>query len=143
MIEPIGRIVIDLRVGLAADGGRRVTVRGGRRYEGGEVDDGKKKPADSIPLVIVRPLSRIRSRAPIARHRVVITSYAEDPARAAELDGRVSDQLHERRARLSGGVAIWRSVEDIGGQPGEDPDTHWSSATSFYSVPAATVPVTP
>jgi hypothetical protein len=136
MQDPIGRIVGEIRTGLQADGGTwPVTVRGGRRHEGDAASSG-----DGPPLVIVRSNNRVRGRPASGRWRLTITTYETDPRLAMLLDSRVSEVLHNRGPRFtSGGVGIFRSAEDTGGQPGEDPDTRWSTVTSVYIVHASTV----
>lgn len=136
MQDPVGRIVGEIRSGLQADGGTwPVQVRGGRRMEGDATS-----PGDGPPLVIVRGNSRTRSRVADGRWRLTITSYENDPRLAMLLDSRISEILHNRGPRYtSGGVGIFRSAEDTGGQPGEDPDTRWSTVTSVYIVHASTV----
>lgn len=136
MQDPIGRIVQEIRAGLQADGGTwPVAVRGGRRHEGDATT-----PGDLPPLVIVRSNSRGRARIADARWRVTVTAYENDPRLAMLLDSRVSEILHDRGPRFTaGGIGIFRSQEDVGGQPGEDPDTRWSSSTSVYIVHASTV----
>lgn len=136
MQDPIGRIVQEIRTGLQGDGGTwPITVRGGRRHEGDASTSG-----DGPPLVIVRSNNRVRSRTWHARWRLTIVSYETDPRLAMLLDSRVSEILHDRGPRfLLGGVGIYRSAEDSGGQPGEDPDTRWSTVTSVYIVHASTV----
>jgi hypothetical protein len=133
--DPIGRIVQEIRAGLQADGGTwPVQVRGGRRMEGNDTT-----PGDGPPLVIVRGNTRTRDRTDAARWRLAIISYDTDPRLAMLLDERVSDVLHNAGPRfLLGGVGIYRSNEETGGQPGEDPDTRWSTATSVYIVHAST-----
>lgn len=136
MADPIGRIVTELRTALQADGGTwPVAVRGGRRFEG----DGSST-GDGPPLVIVRSNNRQRtSRIAHARWRLTVTSYEVDPRLAMDLDARVSEALQNVGPRHpAGGVAIYRSGEETGGQPGEDPDTRWSTVTSVYIVHATT-----
>lgn len=136
MQDPIGRLVQEIRAGLQGDGGTwPVAVRGGRRHEGDA-----STPGDLPPLVIVRGNSRTRFRVADGRWRVTVTAYETDPRLAMLLDNRISEILHNRGPRFtSGGVGIFRSAEDSGGQPGEDPDTRWSTVTSVYIVHASTV----
>jgi hypothetical protein len=55
--------------------------------------------------------------------------------KASTVSLRVSDLLHLIGPRLaSNGVAIYNSKEEVGGQPGQDPDTGWSTETSVYIV---------
>lgn len=136
MADPLGPIVAEIRAGLQADGGTwPVVVRGGRRFEGDGTD-----PGDEPPLVIVRSNNRVRSpRQAHARWRLTVQSYELDPRLAAVLDERVSEILHNAGPRhVPGRVALYRSQEDVGGQPGEDPDTRWSSMTSIYIAHATT-----
>ncbi len=136
MADPIGQIVQEIRAGLQADGGTwPVAVRGGRRHEGDKTSQG-----DGPPLVIVRPNNRVRTqRLAHARWRIATVCYDVDPRLAAVLDERVSEILQNVGPRHPvGNVAIYRSAEEVGGQPGEDPDTRWSSSTSVYIVHATT-----
>jgi hypothetical protein len=136
MDAPIGKIVTEIRAGLQADGGTwPVAVRGGRRFEGDANATG-----DTIPLVIVRINSRSRNRTADIRWRIVVASYDQDPRMVALLDARVSDILHNvGPRRVPAGVGVYHSIEDVGGQPGEDPDTGWSSMTSIYIVHGSAV----
>jgi hypothetical protein len=134
--DPIGVLVGEIRAGLQADGGPwPVAVRGGRRMEGDATQAG-----DLPPLVIVRFNNRNRTeRIAHARWRIAVQAFDLDPRLAAVLDERVSEILHSRGPRHPvGNVALYRSAEEVGGQPGEDPDTRWSSVTSVYIVHATT-----
>lgn len=113
-----------------------MAVRGGRRFDGDATH-----PGDAPPLVVVRSNSRTRmARVAAATWRLIVISYETDPRLAMLLDGRVSDALHAFGPRhTSGGVAIYRSAEEVGGQAGEDPDTGWSNVTSIYTVHGSTV----
>jgi hypothetical protein len=124
MRDPVGQIVSELRAALAADGGTwPVVVRGGRRADG-----------DTIPLVIVRLLSRTRARTDAIRWRLVTLSVDADPRLASILDERVSVALHNVGPRLK----VYRSAEEVGGQENEDPDTGWSMVSSIWIVHAST-----
>lgn len=134
--DPLGTLVNEVRAGLQVDGGVwPVVVRGGRRFEG-DADD----PGDEPPLVILRINNRVRTpRVAHARWRMTATSYETDPRLAALLDERVSEILHNEGPRHPvGRVALYRSQEEVGGQPGEDPDTRWSTSTSIHIVHATT-----
>jgi hypothetical protein len=132
--DPTGFIVNILNDALAADGGPAVTVRGGRRYTGEAGASG-----DQPPLVIVRRLTRRRFLEIAARYRFAVISFAVDPKRATDLDLRVSAALGWLAPSVSAsGVAIYLAREEVGGQPGIDPDTDWSTETSIYIVHAAT-----
>jgi hypothetical protein len=139
MIDPLGKVVTEVRTALAADGGTwPVTVRGGGRYEGEAATSG-----DTPPLVIIRRLSNSRAIPGTARYRLGVTSYGTTRPEAAELYGRVSDALHLIGPRLNlAGVAIYISREEVGAQAGEDPDTQWPSETAIVIVHAAAQAVT-
>ena len=135
MQSPVGKIVTEIRAGLAVDGGPAVTVRGGRRFEGDATHAG-----DGTPLVLVRVNSRTRTRGASAGWRLVTLAYAKDPRLAMDLDMRVSQILHNVGPRRTpGSLGVYHSSEDVGGQAGEDPDTGWSSVTSIYIVHGSTV----
>ena len=134
--DPLGVLVAEIRAGLQTDGGPwPVAVRAGRRMEGDDTTKG-----DVPPLVVVQGNSRGRaSRVAEARWRIAVVAYDLDPRLAMFLDERVSEILHNLGPRHPAGkVAIYRSQEEIGGQPGEDPETRWSSVTSVYIVHATT-----
>ena len=138
MIDPLGKVVTEVRDALAADGGDPATVRGGGRFEGDATTSG-----DVPPLVIIRRLSAVRSDYGTGRFRLAITSYGTTRPKAAELAGRVSDALHLVGPRLSlAGVAIYISREEVGAQAGEDPDTRWPSEAAIVIVHAAAQAVT-
>jgi hypothetical protein len=134
--DPLGVLVGEIRAGLQVDGGTwPVAVRAGRRMEGDGAAQG-----DVPPLVIVQGNSRGRAqRVAEARWRITVVAYETEPRLAMLLDGRVSEIIHNLGPRHPAGkVAIYRSAEEIGGQPGEDPETRWSSVTSVYIVHATT-----
>lgn len=136
MSDPLGPLVNEVRAGLQADGGTwPVIVRAGRRFEGDAVD-----PGDLPPMVILRSNNRVRQpRHAEARWRITSVTYEMEPRLAAVLDERVSEILHNRGPRhVPGRVALYRSQEEVGGQPGEDPDTRWSTMTSIHIVHATT-----
>jgi len=139
MIDPLGKLVTEVRAALQADGGVwPVAVRGGDRYEGEATTSG-----DVPPLVILRRLNTVRSRYATGRYRIGVTVYGDTRPDAAELYGRVSDALHIIGPRVSpSGVAIYISREEVGAQAGEDPDTRWPSETAVVIVHAATQVVT-
>jgi|PlaIllAssembly_1097288.scaffolds.fasta_scaffold00569_8 hypothetical protein len=139
MIDPLGKVVSEVRAALQADGGVwPVTVRGGGRYEGDATTSG-----DTPPLVIIRRLTRLRSDYGTGRFRLSAVSYGDTRPDAAALADRVSDALHDIGPRLSlAGVAIYISREEVGAQAGEDPDTRWPSETAIYIVHAAAQAVT-
>lgn len=139
MIDPLGKVVTEVRTALAADGGEwPVTVRGGGRAEGDATTSG-----DTPPLVIIRRLANSRAIPGAQRLRLGITSYGTTRPKAAELYGRVSDALDRIGPRLNpAGVAIYISREEVGAQAGEDPDTRWPSETAIVIVHAAAQAVT-
>lgn len=141
MIDPLGFVVSTLSDGLqpSGDGGSAVLVRGGRRYAGEEATVGHAAvPGDSPPFVLVRRLSRVRFGRARTRSRIAVIVFALSPIQATAISLRVSSLLHLSGPRLrASGVAIYNSREEIGGTPGEDPETGWSTEQSIYIVHAA------
>lgn len=139
MIDPLGKVVTEVRDALQADGGEwPVTVRGGGRSEGDATTSG-----DTPPLVIIRRLAGTRAIPGALRLRLAITTYHNTRPLAAELYGRVSDALDRKGPRRNlAGVAIYISREEVGAQAGEDPDTRWPSESSIVIVHAAAQAVT-
>ena len=139
--DALGSIVVELTAGLqpSGDGGSVVTVRGGDRYTGtNETPSEPPVSGDRPPLVRVVRLSRRRVGLHRTVNRIAAISYGNDPEHASAINLRVGDLLQLAGPRLrSNGVAIYNSKEEIGGQPGQDPVTGWSTETSIYIVHAA------
>jgi hypothetical protein len=139
MVDPLGRIFTDLRAdsALAAETGGKIWA------EVPALWNGQPLPEDPRPYVLVNPLAVGRGRhIPIDTHRIAITCYGKDPRLAARLYGLVSDVLHDAGPRhTAGGTALYRSEEEVGGQPANDPLTGWPVNISIYQIWAASAPV--
>lgn len=140
MIDPVGKLITDLRAdtGLAAEVGNKVW--------GGELPErfeGEALPPDPRPFVLLSRLGVGRIRAPQQRVRIAVRCVHKTERDAARLYGLVSDVLHNHGPRKStAGVAIYRSNEEVGGQPDLDPITNWPSETAIYEVFAASLALT-
>lgn len=144
MIDPIGRIVTEIRddaAVLALTDGR---VRGGsptaknKSYEGDAQGAGKYKR-----FVVVVSLGRSRQkRIGLQEVRAAARCYGLDEQDAAALAGTVSDAVHARGPRISsGGVGIFNSFDDGGEGAEKDPDTAQPYETVVVAVYAADRPI--
>jgi len=131
-VDPIGRLISELR----ADAGVSAIV--GVKVWGAELPDNVS--ADPRPYVLVHRLIATRmKRAPVQAVRVSAQCVAKTPRLAAQLYGAVSDALHIKGPRgISGGVGIYLSSEEMGGQPSTDPQTGWPYETALYECFATT-----
>ena len=140
MVDPMGLIFANLRGNhaLAAETAGHIWAEVPALFNGEEL------PEDPRPYVLVNPLAVGRkSHMPLGVFRIAVTCYGLDPRLAARLYGLVSDALHDVGPRMTaGGIAIYRSEEEVGGQPANDPNTGWPINISIYQVWAATAPVT-
>lgn len=148
-IDPLGMFVTELSDWLqpSGDGGSAVPVRGGRRYTGEEASPGHAAvPGDQPPFVLVRRLSRVRVKRLRSRSRIAVIAFGRNPVECTTILLRVAALADLRGPRVRpSGVAIYFSREEVGGQPGEDPDTGWPTEQSVYIVhaPAEAVASTP
>jgi hypothetical protein len=139
VIDAMGALVIELRSdsGVAAIVGslnHQVKVWG--------EDKPGYLPADPRPYVLIHYLSINREkRTPVQKVRVAVTCVGKDHVQASAVYNAVSDAVHNKGPREHGTLGIWRSDEEIGGQPLVDPETHWPSKTAIYECWASTVAV--
>jgi hypothetical protein len=133
--DPIGRLITELRV----DAGVAALV--GTRVWGAEIPDNVS--SDPRPYILVHRVLAVRmKRAPVQAVRVSIQCVGLTPRLAAVLYGAVSDALHVKGPRYtSGGIGIYLSEEEVGGQPLTDPQTGWPYETAVYNVWATTAVV--
>jgi hypothetical protein len=139
VIDPTGTLVLYLRDGLgqlpAEHPWRSAWVHGGGI-------PAKKKPRG----IFVQRLSSIRERFQLGHYRFTIRVYGvlsqnvlESERDAALGSSLVSDLMHMSGPyKTTSGVLIYKAREEVGGQPGRDPDTGWDYETSIYLVHAAT-----
>ena len=140
MIDPMGKLLAELR----ANG--PLTAETAGHVWAGELPDrfqGATPSTDPRPYVLLHHLGNRRGRHnPVGYFRVQVTSVGKSPRLATKLYGLVSDVLHDAGPRYaSGGTAVYRSEEEIGGQPANDPVTGWPVEISIYEVWAATLSV--
>ncbi len=77
-------------------------------------------------------------RAGVLTVRIAANCFATTPQQASQLYGAVSDVLHVKRLRRDAqGRLIYVSLEDVGGQPDEQPGTGWPYETAIFSIIAA------
>ena len=100
---------------------------------------GKDLPADPRHYVLLRRLAVGRmQRVPVASERIAAMCYGKTPQLAAVLYGLVSNALHNQGPRIGPtGIAIYRSYEEVGGQPTTDPVTGWPFELAIFVVFAA------
>lgn len=143
MVDPTGALIVELRDKMDAIAASEPTSRRGKAaIRVGDKIFGDEKGADAVaPYVILRRLGPARRlpRAPFVRFRYSASCYGADAAEATTVWGLVSDGLSRGPRRRSPGVAIYLSVEELGGQASTDPDTAEPLETGIYfvSVPLA------
>lgn len=144
MKGPLGALIIELR---AADLASK-RVRGFDPHGGGEDDDGNVLPGDlrgpgeyqRVVVLSVLGYSRWRrGRMPLQRVRVGARCYGVTPQDASALYGELSDLIDNRGPRLSAaGVAIYQSLDEVGGQAEADPDTDQPYTSGVIELLAGT-----
>lgn len=140
MLSVLGRMIVEARTDptvLAILGNDATLVTGGDPPDnvGGD-------PTTWKPWVQIRRLGPIRRapRAPIAAGRVSVDTYGKDRQQATALYNAISDVFSARGPRRSpGGVALYLSIEEVGGQAVLDPETDQPVERSIYvySAPLA------
>lgn len=140
MVSVLGKMIVEARSDatvLAILGGKPEYVVGGDPPPnvGGD-------PLTWKPWVHIRRLGPIRRlpRAPFASGRVSVDTYGKDAQQATALYNAISDVFSGRGPRKSaGGVAIYLSIEEVGGQAVLDPETDQPVERSIYvySAPLA------
>jgi hypothetical protein len=144
MVDPTGAMIVELRDYMASVATAEPTSRRGlAAIAVGDAVYGDTKAEDRLaPYVILRRAgpARRQPRAPVVRFRYQADCYGSTEAEATTVWGLVSDWLSARGPRRrSPGVAIYLSIEELGGQARLDPDTEEPLETGFYfvSVPLA------
>lgn len=139
MVSVLGKMIVEARSDpavLAIIGDPKYVVGGDAPVDvGGDV-------ATWRPYVQIRRLGPIRRlpRAPFASGRVSVDTYGKTPQQATDLYNAISDVFSGRGPRKSaGGVAIYLSIEEVGGQAVLDPETDQPVERSIYvySAPLA------
>jgi hypothetical protein len=138
VIDPFGFVLTSIRddVGVAA---LTTRIRGGEPAGG---DD----PDVAIPFrrfVVLTRLGRQRQkRLPMQEVRISARCYGTTYQDASRLADAVSDAMHAKGPRISGGgVGVWVSFEDGGDGSTKDPDTAQPYESVVISVVAATTPI--
>lgn len=144
MVDVEGMLVVELRTYLASVAAADPAGRRGLAAAAvGTKVFGDEKGTNAVaPYVIVRRIgpSRRLPRAPFARFRFASLAYGRSYVEASTVAGLVSDAWSAQGPRRrTEGVAIFLSIEEIGGQASEDPDTAEPFETGIYivSVPLA------
>ena len=83
-----------------------------------------------------------RNRLGLQEVRYAVKCYGAEGPEAARLStvlyGAVSDAIHNKGPRRDAqGRYIFRTEDEVGGEPDEDPDTHWRYETVVVNVIAA------
>lgn len=138
MVSVLGKMIVEARSDatvLAILG--RVSITGHSAAElvvGGDPPE-FLPPRPGSPFVQIRRLGPIRRlpRAPYISGRVQIDTYGRTAQEATELYNAISDVFSGVGPRRSpAGVAIYLSIEEIGGQATLDPDTDQPVERSIY-----------
>lgn len=139
MLSVLGRLIVEARSDatvLAILG--RVAGTPAERVVGGEAPDS----ITGGPFVLLRRLGPIRRkpRAPFMSGRIQVDTYGRTATEATELYNAISDVFSGRGPRRSpAGVALYLTIEEVGGQAVLDPDTDQPVERSIivYSAPLA------
>lgn len=129
IFDVTGKLIVEIRSDA------RVAAIVGNRVGGRDASAGWSGQA----YVLITRIGPIRrpGRAPFFRGRVSIDTFGRTEREAADLYGAVSDVLHARGPRRSaGGVALYLSIEEVGGQTVLDPDNRQPVERSIYTYSA-------
>ena len=128
MVSIIGRVIVELRSDVAV-----AAIVGDRVVSGDAPDVG-----DDVAFVLVRYLETRRlPRAPLGSGRLSVDSYGRTYQEATNLGNAVSDALSAKGPRTSpAGVALYLTVEEIGGQLAIDPDSKQPVVRAIYDYSA-------
>jgi len=143
--DVLPKLLLELRSdeAVAAIVGQR--VRGAEPAPGdaawSDHEDGRRTFAHSF-IVVVRLDAPRHAQLPVQFPTFAVRNYGTDRRRAAELRWAASDALHRKGPRLSGGLGIYQSLEDAGGEQETDPDTGQPLETFIVSAIATTQAVT-
>lgn len=136
LVDPTGSVLVLIRDDSAVDAIVHGRVRGGEPAAGDALGPGHYQP-----FVVLTRLGRSRlKRAPVQEVRLNAACYGVTHQGAAALAGAVSSAVHPKGPRISaGGVAIWSSFDDGGGDSTKDPDTGQPREDFVIAVNASTV----
>jgi len=139
MVDVLGRLIVEARsdatvLAILA----RVAGTPAERVVGGHAPDF----VVGGPYVLMRRLGPIRRkpRAPLISGRIQMDTYGRTEQEATELYNAISDVFSGRGPRRSpAGVALYLTIEEVGGQALLDPDTDQPVERSIivYSAPLA------
>lgn len=143
--DVLPKILTELRddQAVAAIVGQR--VRGAEPAPGDaafdDIEGGKRKYEHSF-IVVSRLAAPRHRQLPVQFATFAIRCYGTDRRRAAELRWAASNALHRKGPRVDGGLGIYQSLEDAGGEQERDPDTGQPLETFIVSAIATTQVVT-
>jgi len=134
LADPLGYILTTIRDD-AAVAAITTKIRGGEAAPGDALGAGSYQPF----VVLVRLGTSRLKRAPIQEVRISARCYGATYQGAAALAGAVSDAIHAKGHRINaGGVAIFGSFDDGGGEATADPTTAQPYESVVIQVNAAT-----
>lgn len=125
MIDPFGKLLVEIREALAEDWTDR--VRGGQPAPGDsfvttDETTGRKTYGNRFVVLVRLSVDRMRT-IPLQTVRVGYRAYGFTFQDAAAMVGALSDAIHNVGPRIgASGVAIYTSA-DLGGSASEDPVT--------------------
>lgn len=149
MIDPLGRLIIELKANVAL-AALTTRIRGGEprgatfNGSGVQTDAGDARgPGDYIRFIVLVRLgvARSKGRVPVQEVRIGYRAYGTSAQDATALYGALSDAVHNVGPRLGGGVLIYRSYDDVGGTAEKDPDTGQPLESGVIELFAATLAV--
>jgi hypothetical protein len=129
MVSILGKVIVELRSATA------VAAIVGDRVYGAEAGD----EADGVAFVLVRRLGpeRRKPRSPMTSGRLSVDCYGRTYQEATNLYLAVSDALSAKGPRKSpAGVALYLTVEEVGGQSTIDPDSKQPVERAIYGYSA-------
>lgn len=129
MVSILGRVIVELRSDAA------VSAIVGDRVVGGDAPD----VSEGLAFVQVRRLGpeRRKPRAPVTAGRLSVDCYGRTYQEATNLYAAVSDALSAKGPRKSpAGVALYLTVEEVGGQSTIDPDSKQPVERAIYGYSA-------
>lgn len=139
LADPTGKLLTEIRDDATVAALVSGRVRGGEPAPGDALGPGHYQA-----FVVLARLGHIRApHAPVQGVRYVARCYGRTYAEATALAGAVSDAVHNRGHRISGGgVSIFGTFDDGGGGSDKDPDTQQPVEYLFIEVGALTSLVT-
>jgi len=143
LVDPVGRVLVEIRDDAGVNGWADGRVRGGDPapktldYEGDALGAGHYKR-----FITMRVLGRSRQkRLPVQEVRVLVRCYGLTAADAGVGLGLVSAAIHARGPRITGTVGIWNTWDDGGDGYEKDPDTKQPYESLIVAIDAATSPI--